>query len=224
MLYVIGFLAQVFFSARILLQWILSERARHVVSPSIFWILSLAGSYLLFIYGWMRDDFAIVLGQVISYYIYIWNLSAKGVWAKVPKSVRALLVVTPVVAVGFAVAHADTFVHDFFRNEQVPLWLLLFGSAGQVIFTLRFVYQYFYSRRRGESVLPVGFWIISLTGSAVIVAYGIVRLDPVLILGQSVGFIAYIRNILIYKKERARDAAVPAAPADKEICENTSTR
>ncbi|WP_298062752.1 lipid-A-disaccharide synthase N-terminal domain-containing protein [uncultured Rikenella sp.] len=224
MLYVIGFLAQVFFSARILLQWILSERARHVVSPSIFWILSLAGSYLLFFYGWMRDDFAIVLGQVISYYIYIWNLSAKGVWAKVPKSVRALLVVTPVVAVGFAVAHADTFVHDFFRNERVPLWLLLFGSAGQVIFTLRFVYQYFYSRRRGESVLPVGFWIISLTGSAVIVAYGIVRLDPVLILGQSVGFIAYTRNILIYKKERARDAAVPAALTDEEICENTSTR
>ena len=224
MLYVIGFLAQVFFSARILLQWILSERARHVVSPSIFWILSLAGSYLLFFYGWMRDDFAIVLGQVISYYIYIWNLSAKGVWAKVPKSVRALLVVTPVVAVGFAVAHADTFVHDFFRNERVPLWLLLFGSAGQVIFTLRFVYQYFYSRRRGESVLPVGFWIISLTGSAVIVAYGIVRLDPVLILGQSVGFIAYTRNILIYKKEGARDAAVPAALTDEEICENTSTR
>ena len=83
LLYVVGFLAQVFFSARILLQWILSERAKRVVSPSIFWILSLAGSYLLFIYGWMRDDFAIVLGQVISYYIYIWNLSAKGVEANV---------------------------------------------------------------------------------------------------------------------------------------------
>lgn len=206
LLYVVGFLAQVFFSARILLQWILSERAKRVVSPSIFWILSLAGSYLLFIYGWMRDDFAIVLGQVISYYIYIWNLSAKGVWVKVPGIVRALLLVTPAVAIGFAVSHADTFVHDFFRNEKVPLWLLLFGSVGQVIFTLRFVYQYFYSRRRGESVLPVGFWIISLTGSAAIVAYGIVRHDPVLILGQSVGFIAYTRNILIYRKARAASA------------------
>ena len=79
---------------------------------------------------------------------------------------------------------------------------MLFGSAGQILFTLRFVYQYLYSRRRGESILPVGFWIISLTGSAAIVAYGIVRHDPVLILGQSVGFIAYTRNILIYKKER----------------------
>lgn len=204
MLYVIGFLAQVFFSARILLQWILSERAKRVVSPSIFWILSLAGSYLLFIYGWMRDDFAIVLGQVIAYYIYIWNLRIKGIWGRVPELVRILLVLTPAVAVGFAVAHADTFIHDFFRNERVPLWLLLFGSAGQIIFTLRFVYQYVYSRRRGESVLPVGFWIISLTGSAVIVAYGIVRLDPVLILGQSVGFVAYSRNIWIYRRSRGR--------------------
>ena len=200
MLYVIGFLAQIFFSARILLQWILSERAKRVVSPAMFWALSLAGSYLLFIYGWMRDDFAIILGQVIAYYIYIWNLSAKGVWRKIPAPVRYLL--TPVVAIGFAVSHADTFIHDFFRNEKVPLWLLLFGSAGQILFTLRFVYQYLYSRRRGESILPVGFWIISLTGSAAIVAYGIVRHDPVLILGQSVGFIAYTRNILIYKKER----------------------
>ncbi len=221
LLYVIGFLAQVFFSARILLQWILSERAKRVVSPSIFWILSLAGSYLLFIYGWMRDDFAIVLGQVISYYIYIWNLSAKGVWAKIPGVARLLLFITPVIAISFAVTHADTFVHDFFRNEKVPLWLLIFGSAGQIIFTLRFVYQYFYSRRQGESLLPVGFWIISLTGSAAIVAYGIVRHDPVLILGQSTGFIAYTRNILIYRKDRARHAEEARIQSD-ELCESSS--
>lgn len=204
LLYVVGFLAQLFFSARILLQWILSERARRVVSPALFWILSLAGSYLLFVYGWMRNDFAIVLGQIIAYYIYIWNLRIKGIWGRIPMAVRILLVLTPVVVVGFACTHLDAFVRDFFRNERVPLWLLLFGSAGQVIFTLRFVYQYFYSRRRGESILPVGFWVLSLTGSAAIVAYGIVRLDPVLILGQSVGFVAYTRNILIYRKERKR--------------------
>ena len=219
MIYVIGFLAQVFFSARILLQWILSERAKRVVSPAIFWILSLAGSYLLFIYGWMRDDFAIVLGQVIAYYIYIWNLSAKGVWTKIPKIVRALLFVTPVIAIGFAVAHADTFILDFFRNEKGPLWLLIFGSAGQVIFTLRFVYQYFYSRRMGESVLPAGFWVISLVGSGAIVSYGLVRHDPVLILGQSVGFIAYTRNLMLYNREKKRtDTAL--TPENGELCED----
>lgn len=47
----IGFLAQIFFAARTLVQWIMSERARKVLSPSLFWILSIAGAYLLCIYG-----------------------------------------------------------------------------------------------------------------------------------------------------------------------------
>ena len=57
-LYIIGFLAQALFSARLLLQWLLSERKRQVVSHYVYWILSIAGSYLLFIYGWLRDEFA----------------------------------------------------------------------------------------------------------------------------------------------------------------------
>ena len=85
---------------------------------------------------------------------------------------------------------------------EVPFWLLLFGSAGQIIFTLRFVYQWVYSVRRHQSFLPVGFWIISLIGSGTIIAYGIFRHDPVLILGQSFGFVAYCRNLVIGFKER----------------------
>ena len=69
LVYAIGFLAQGFFSARMLVQWILSEKARRVLSPTVFWVLSIIGSYLLCIYGWLRHDFAIVLGQFISYYI-----------------------------------------------------------------------------------------------------------------------------------------------------------
>jgi len=85
----------------------------------------------------------------------------------------------------------------------VPLWLLLFGSAGQVTFALRFIYQFIYSAAHHQSVLPIGFWIISLLGSSMIIAYAIFRLDPVLILGQSFGFVAYIRNIMIgYKNKK----------------------
>ena len=51
MIYVIGFLAQICFSGRLLFQWIMSEKAKQVVSPSIFWLLSLLGSYLLFSTG-----------------------------------------------------------------------------------------------------------------------------------------------------------------------------
>ena len=200
MIYVIGFLAQVFFSARILLQWFLSERAKKVISPAIFWQLSIVGAYLLFVYGWLRDDFAIILGQIISYYIYIWNLDKKHQWKKLPVIIRTLLLLTPVVAILYMLKDAGIFVDQFFRNEKIPLWLLVYGSMGQIIFTLRCVYQWIYSKRKDESLLPIGFWVISLFGSLIIVSYAIYRSDPVLILGQSTGLIAYSRNIYLSKR------------------------
>ena len=200
MIYVIGFLAQVFFSARILLQWILSERAKKVISPAIFWQLSIVGSYLLFVFGWLRDDFAIILGLIISYYIYIWNLDKKHQWKKLPFVIRTLLLLTPVAAILYMLKDASAFVDQFFRNEKIPLWLLIYGSMGQIIFTLRFVYQWIYSKRKDESLLPIGFWVISLFGSLIIVSYAIYRRDPVLILGQSTGLIAYSRNIYLSRR------------------------
>ncbi len=197
----IGFLAQAFFSARILVQWILSERARKVLSPSVFWIFSIAGSYLLCLYGWLRQDFSIVLGQFVAYYIYLWNLHAKGLWVRIPALLRGVLLATPAAAIAFVCGHAGEFVESFLQNEDVPLWMVVFGSVGQILFTCRFVYQWWYSSRHGESVLPSGFWWLSLIGSLTIVSYGVLRLDPVLIIGQSFGLVAYVRNLMIgYKK------------------------
>ena len=202
--YVLGFLAQGLFSARILVQWIMSERAKKVVSPTIFWILSLIASYLFFIYGWLRDDFSIMLGQVIAYYVYIWNLGAKGVWKSIRSGWRQILVtillLTPVVGISLMADHAQDLIARLFKNSEIPLWLIIFGSLGQVIFSFRFIYQWIYSSRRGESMLPAGFWIISLTGSAIIVIYGIIRLDPVIILGQGIGFISYSRNLILWRR------------------------
>ena len=99
---------------------------------------------------------------------------------------------------GYMFKDLPAFVNQFFKNEDIPLWLLVFGSLGQIIFTLRFVYQWLYSRRKNESVLPLGFWLISLTGSLIIVAYALYRRDPVLILGQSTGLLVY-RDV--YKRQ-----------------------
>lgn len=200
----IGFLAQVFFSARIIVQWIMSERAHRVLSPSAFWVFSIAGSYLLFIYGWLRSDFAIILGQFVSYFIYLWNLRAKGIWATLPLWLKGVLLFTPLFVVIMVGADALGFVTRFFCNEGVPLWMLLFGSAGQVLFTLRFVVQWLHSRALGESQLPASFWIISLVGSLIIVSYGIMRQDLVLIVGQSFGLVAYVRNLCIIREQRRR--------------------
>lgn len=186
----IGFAAQGCFSARVLVQWALSERARRVVSPAAFWLLSLAGACLFVVYGWLRDDFPIVLGQVVTYYIYMWNVRLKGI--RLPLPLHAALLVLPV-AVAFAVPFSPQQWHS-------PQWLVVYGSAGQLLFTLRFVYQWLYSRRRGESVLPGGFWIISIAGAAMILSYGILRRDVVLIVGQAFGLVAYSRNLYLYAR------------------------
>ncbi len=193
----IGFLAQIFFAARTLLQWIRSERARQVVSPASYWLLSVAGSYLFFIYGWLREDFAILLGQFLSYYVYLWNLDWKGLWRKFILPLKLVLLLTPVAAAAFVIWRNPDFASRLMPDDGVPLPLLLFGSAGQVIFTFRFIYQWFYSVRRKESVLPLGFWTISLAGSLIIIIYGVFRSDPVLVTGQSFGFVAYLRNMMI---------------------------
>lgn len=199
-IYLAGLLAQVFFSARILVQWILSERARRVLSPALFWIFSVAGAYLMCVYGWLRHDFSIVLGQLISYYIYLWNLKEKDVWAKVRALFRWILLLTPVAALCLVMRSPTALLGKFFGDDNIPVWLVIYGSLGQITFTLRFVYQWYYSRRRHESVLPAGFWIISLAGSASIVSYAVIRHDPVLIIGQSFGLVAYIRNLCLLHK------------------------
>lgn len=200
-IYLIGFAAQLLFSLRLLVQWLLSERKKSVQSPNSYWILSIAGAFLLTVYGWFRQDFSIILGQFITYYIYMWNMQQKKIWQPVPGFVRWIFILVPVAAMAFVLRDAGAFFQSFFRNPDVGLGLLVFGSAGQVLFTLRFVYQIIYSYRRGGSILPVGFWILSFVGASTIMAYGFFRSDPVIILGQSFGWVAYLRNIMLWHRQ-----------------------
>lgn len=200
--YAIGFLAQFFFSARILYQWVASEKAGKVLAPPAFWIFSVIGSLLLFLYGVLRNDFAIILGQFITYYIYLWNLNMQGKWNNISSIFKIALILTPLVATALLLRDVSLFTNTFFNNKDVPFWLLIFGSAGQIIFALRFIYQFLYSAAHHESSLPIGFWILSLLGSSLIISYAIFRRDPVLILGQSFGFVAYIRNLMIAHRNK----------------------
>lgn len=204
-IFTLGLFAQLLFAARMLVQWILSEKNRQVENPTAFWILGLCGSLLFLLYGWLRNDFALILGQLIGYYVYIWNLGAKGVWRKLgrwrPLGVGLLLLVPLVVLTPFLV-HWPYASKTLFRNQDIPQALLLFGIAGQVVFSTRFLYQAFYSVRHKASSLPVGFWLISAIGAAMILVYGIFRRDPVLILAESFGLFTYIRNLMLWHARR----------------------
>ena len=69
-----GLLAQAMFSARFLVQWVISERLGESVVPIAFWYFSLAGGLMLFTYALMRKDIVIMLGQGGGILIYSRNL------------------------------------------------------------------------------------------------------------------------------------------------------
>ncbi|MDD0994799.1 lipid-A-disaccharide synthase [compost metagenome] len=81
------------------------------------------------------------------------------------------------------------------------LWLMV-GFAGQIAFTGRFVLQWLYSEYKKRSVIPTGFWYLSIVGSTLLFAYAIYRQDPVFIAGQAFGSIVYLRNLQLIKKSK----------------------
>ncbi len=200
-IYSIGFIAQILFSSRMILQWIISEKNKRILTPVLFWEISLFASFLLFVYGYLRHDFSIMLGQTITYYIYIRNIQLQNDWKKLHILLRWFVLLFPFFIVGYGYNNNVIDVDFLFKNESMPKWLLWTGITGQVLFTLRFIYQWLYSEKKKDSVLPLGFWIISLTGSLIIFIYAIIRKDPVLLTGHAIGLAIYTRNIIIIKKD-----------------------
>jgi lipid-A-disaccharide synthase-like uncharacterized protein len=86
------------------------------------------------------------------------------------------------------------------------LWVLV-GLFGQAMFMMRFIVQWIASERAGQSVIPIAFWYFSLAGGLIVLAYGIYRWEPVIIVGQLPGAIIYIRNLMLIHRGR-RSAVV----------------
>ena len=198
--YSIGFIAQILFSSRLVVQWITSEKQRKVITPTLFWIISLIASFLLFIYGYLRNDFAIMLGQALTYFIYIRNLQLQNQWQKFPKIIRWFLFLAPILISIYYFNNNRIDIELLFKNEAIPFWLLSLGIVSQIVFTLRFIYQWLYSEKQKASVLPLGFWLLSLAGSLLILTYAIFRKDPVLFIGHILGSVIYIRNLILLHK------------------------
>ena len=93
---------------------------------------------------------------------------------------------------------------------QNMIWLAV-GFAGQALFSMRFLVQWWASERQKRSVIPVAFWFFSLGGGLTLLSYAIYRQDPVFIVGQAGGLFIYSRNLyFIYINRNRQDGA--AAP------------
>ena len=93
---------------------------------------------------------------------------------------------------------------DFFNSlETIEVIFLVIGFVGQGLFASRFIFQWIYSEKKGESTIPIIFWYLSIFGGIGLLIYAIYRKDPVIITGQIFGIFIYLRNlILIYKKNK----------------------
>lgn len=201
LIYGIGFLAQLMFSWRLINQWLLSEKAKEVKTPTIFWKLSLLGAIFFFIYGYLRDDLAIMIGQTMIYAVYFRNLQLKGHWNDSNIFLKIAVILSPILITLYMIFFATLDWSKLLHGENLDLWLVIIGIIGQIIYTGRFIYQWYYSEQNHESSLPKTFWIISLTGSAIIFTYAIFRKDPVLLSAHFFGAIIYIRNLVIIAKD-----------------------
>lgn len=86
------------------------------------------------------------------------------------------------------------------------LWVV-FGFAGQAVFMGRMLVQWYASEKASSSVVPPVFWWLSLLGSTMLMVYFIWRKEIVGFLGQSTGWLIYIRNLwFIYGKKRTNRA------------------
>ena len=87
------------------------------------------------------------------------------------------------------------------------LWVL-FGFAGQAVFTARMVIQWQASEKAKSSIVPPAFWWLSILGASMLMVYFIWRKDIVGFLGQSTGWLIYIRNLwFIYGREEENSPA-----------------
>ena len=92
------------------------------------------------------------------------------------------------------------YLHEVFI-DRFDIWLLV-GIVGQLLFTARFLVQWIASERAGRSVVPVAFWLFSIGGGLVTLAYGLFRKEPVIIMGQALSLFIYARNLMFIRRRK----------------------
>jgi lipid-A-disaccharide synthase-like uncharacterized protein len=70
----VGYVAQMLFAMRFVVQWIASERAGRSVVPMAFWIFSIGGGVMLLGYALYRKDPVFIIGQAFGVFVYLRNL------------------------------------------------------------------------------------------------------------------------------------------------------
>ena len=198
----VGWAGQGVFTWRMLEQWWSSEKAKRSVLPVSFWWWSLAGTLLLLVYQLHRMDGIFLAGVLVNGALY-----ARNLWIATHPRPAGVARPGPWAAFVFAALALGALSASLWAGEalvdwnQPPLWLGL-GIAGQAAWSSRFVLQWWVSERRGESLLPASFFVLSIVGSVLLCAYAISRQDYVMIAAYALNPIPYARNLVLIARAR----------------------
>jgi lipid-A-disaccharide synthase-like uncharacterized protein len=110
--------------------------------------------------------------------------------------------------VGYFLGHLIEALRHYVKGMPASdlMWLGI-GLLGQCLFMMRFIVQWLHSERHKQSLIPDSFWYLSLAGGLIVLAYGLHKLDPVIILGQLPGTFVYARNLMLLHKTHATQDA-----------------
>lgn len=88
--------------------------------------------------------------------------------------------------------------------------MAIVGLLGQALFFSRFLVQWLVSEKKRRSHIPQVFWYLSLGGGVLLLIYAVWRHEPVFALGQAVGLLVYVRNLVLISRQRGVDARAGA--------------
>ena len=89
--------------------------------------------------------------------------------------------------------------HGHFLGIEWHFWKVI-GWLGNVVFTSRFIVQWYATEKKGQVVVPSVFWWLSLAGSWLLLSYALFRHDSVFIFANLFSWIPYIRNLIIHRR------------------------
>jgi lipid-A-disaccharide synthase-like uncharacterized protein len=112
--------------------------------------------------------------------------------------------------------------HDKFLGIEWSVWKVI-GWMGNAVFFSRFFVQWYATEKRGQVVVPLLFWWLSLAGSLLLLSYALFyQRDSVFIFAYAFTWIPYIRNLVIHRRHEQSQIQCPAcgakAPATGKFC------
>lgn len=189
-----GLVGNVLFTARVVLQWLASEKAGRTVVPVAFWWMSLLAAIIHITYASYRADIPMILGLAVTLVPYLRNLR---IHYRPDRPARSLMLIVPLALILALITPIVSLQTEVLRSG-----LFYFGLLGNAVYRSRFFVQWVQSERERKSVMKLPFWYLSLSGCAMLLLYSLLRHDPVFILSFLFNIIPYIRNIMLIHKQR----------------------